>query len=30
VTMSYAQVLARVLKRMPLLGSSAFHFRYFM
>lgn len=30
VTMSYAHVLARILKRMPSLGSSAFHFRYFM
>jgi hypothetical protein len=30
VTMGYAKVLARVLKRMSGLGSSAYHFRYFM
>ena len=30
VTMSYAKVLARVLKRMPKLGSTPFQFRFFM
>lgn len=30
VTMSYAKVLARVLKRMPRLGSAPFQFRFFM
>ncbi|WP_394438981.1 hypothetical protein ACGGKE_14720 [Sphingobium naphthae] len=30
VTMGYAKVLSRVLKRMNGLGSSAYHFRYFM
>lgn len=30
VTMSYAKVLARVVKRMPGLGSSPYQFRFFM
>ena len=30
VTMSYAKVLARVLKRMPGLGSTPYQFRFFM
>lgn len=30
VTMSYAQVLARVVKRMPGLGSAPYQFRFFM
>ncbi len=30
VTMGYAKVLARVLKRMPGLGSAAYQFRFFM
>jgi hypothetical protein len=30
VTMSYAQVLARVIKRMPGLGSTPYQFRFFM
>ena len=30
VTMGYAKVLSRVLKRMSGLGNSAYHFRYFM
>jgi hypothetical protein len=30
VTMGYAQVLARVVKRMPLLGSTPYQFRFFM
>lgn len=30
VTMSYAKVLAKVLKRMTALGNTAYHFRYFM
>jgi hypothetical protein len=30
VTMAYAQVLARVVKRMPGLGSAPYQFRFFM
>lgn len=30
VTMAYAQVLARVIKRMPRLLSSTYQFRFFM
>lgn len=30
VTMAYAKVLARVIKRMPILGSLPYQFRYFM
>jgi hypothetical protein len=30
VTMSYAKVLARVVKRMPILGSAPYQFRFFM
>ncbi len=30
VTMSYAQVLARTVKRMPVLGSQPYEFRFFM
>jgi hypothetical protein len=30
VTMGYAQVLARVVKRMPNLGSAPYQFRFFM
>lgn len=30
VTMTYAKVLARVVKRMPALGSSPYQFRFFM
>ena len=30
VTMSYAKVLARVLKRMTNLGSTPYQFRFFM
>jgi hypothetical protein len=30
VTMGYAKVLARVVKRMPGLGSAAYQFRFFM
>jgi hypothetical protein len=30
VTMSYAKVLARVVKRMPGLGSAPYQFRFFM
>ena len=30
VTMSFARVLARVVKRMPILGTSPYQFRFFM
>ncbi|HEX6013972.1 MAG TPA: hypothetical protein VFY87_19685, partial [Geminicoccaceae bacterium] len=30
VTMSYAKVLARIVKRMPVLGSTPYQFRFFM
>jgi hypothetical protein len=30
VTMSYAKVLARVVKRMPVLGKAPYQFRFFM
>ena len=30
VTMSYAKVLARVVKRMPSLGTTPYQFRFFM
>lgn len=30
MTIGYAKVLARVVKRMPMLGKSAYQFRYFM
>jgi len=30
VTMSFAQVLARVVKRMPMLGTTPYQFRFFM
>ena len=30
VTMAYAKVLARVVKRMPSLGSTPYQFRFFM
>ena len=30
VTMAYAKVLARVIKRMPILGSTPYQFRFFM
>jgi hypothetical protein len=30
VTLEYAKVLAQMVKRMPVLGSAAYQFRFFM
>ena len=30
VTLSYAKVLARVVKRIPILGTTPYQFRFFM